>query len=124
MALFKAPERLCIDAPDLAIKADDQIVISCILVERPIDLSAPPEVSCESCLIVLAPKLKRLKEFVLCKVQINQVCLSHMPPEAMTMMGVAKAAMVPRIIAASSSRERSSKLSMMSPKGATASVVL
>ena len=124
MALFKAPERLCIDAPDLAIKADDQIVISCILVERPIDLSAPPEVSCESCLIVLAPQLECIKKLVLGEVQVDQVCLSHMPPEAMTMMGVAKAAMAPIIIAASSSRERNSKLSMMSPKGATASVVL
>jgi hypothetical protein len=121
MVLFKAPERLCINPTDLSIKADDQIMISCILIEGPIDLSTAAEVSCESCLIVLAPKLKRLKEFVLGEVQVDQVCLSHMPPDAMTMMGVAKAAMVPRIIAASSSRERNSKLSMMSPKGATGS---
>ena len=124
MVLFKAPERLCIDPTDLAVKADDQIVISRILIEGPVDLSTAAEVSCESCLIVLAPQLECIKKLVLGEVQVDQVCLSHMPPEAMTMMGVAKAAMVPRIIAASSSRERNSKLSMMSPKGATASVVL
>ncbi len=119
--LFKAPERLCIDPTDLAVKADDQIVVSCILIEGPVDLSAAAKVSCESCLIMLAPKLKCFEQLVLGEVQINQICLSHMPPDAITMKGVVKAAMVPRIIAASSSRERSSKLSMMSPKAATGS---
>ena len=62
---------------------------------------------------MLAPELQCLHHLCLGEVEIDEVGLSHDPPDNMTMNGSTKAAMDPMMTKANSIFERVSKLSMM-----------
>lgn len=64
-------------------------------------------------MIMLTPELKCLKNLRFSKVEIHQLSLPHIPPEAITINGIVKAMIAPAMMVISSRLERNSKLSML-----------
>ena len=64
-------------------------------------------------MIILAPELQRLHHLAFSEIEVDEIGLSHDPPDDITMNGITNAAVNPMMTSASSIFERVSKLSMM-----------